>query len=183
MSTKYQKEQVKLYKDEFLVQAVWAVRQSHLEDATNLYKAALQIDPHDREAAAGLALIDRLKAGKVTQVELEKKIKAEIDAGLKGGNIARTVIQEVVAKQPELKDARSVVGTPAATMPAFVLGQELSDLADRDERIVVLTADLASANRTVEFKARHPDSLLKYVLIRVACTCLPDASFCLPPFS
>ena len=42
-------------------------------------------------------------------------------------------------------------------MPAFVLGQELSDLADRDARIVVLTADLASANRTVEFKARHPE--------------------------
>ena len=57
----------------------------------------------------------------------------------------------------ELKDSRSVVGTPAAAMPAFVLGQELSDLADRDARIVVLTADLASANRTVEFKARHPE--------------------------
>jgi transketolase len=41
-------------------------------------------------------------------------------------------------------------------MPAFILGQELSDLADADPRIVVLTADLASANRTVEFKGRHP---------------------------
>jgi transketolase len=61
------------------------------------------------------------------------------------------------APQPELKEARSVVGTPAAAMPAFVLGQELADLADHDPRIVVLTADLASANRTVEFKARHPD--------------------------
>jgi transketolase len=37
-----------------------------------------------------------------------------------------------------------------------VLGEELSALADADPRIVVLTADLASANRTVEFKARHP---------------------------
>jgi transketolase len=55
-----------------------------------------------------------------------------------------------------LRDDRSVRGTPAAAMPAFVLGEELSRLADTDPRIVVLTADLASANRTVEFKARHP---------------------------
>lgn len=54
------------------------------------------------------------------------------------------------------KDARTVRGTPAPTMPAFVLGEELADLADGDPRIVVLTADLASANRTLEFKARHP---------------------------
>lgn len=56
-----------------------------------------------------------------------------------------------------LRDARSVQGTPAAAVPAFVLGEELADLADRDPRVVVLTADLASANRTVEFRARHPD--------------------------
>lgn len=56
-----------------------------------------------------------------------------------------------------LRDARSVQGTPAAAAPAFVLGEELADLADRDPRVAVLTADLASANRTVEFKQRHPD--------------------------
>jgi transketolase len=55
-----------------------------------------------------------------------------------------------------LKDQRSVIGTPNAALPAFVLGEELADLADRDPRIVVLTADLASANRTNDFKARHP---------------------------
>jgi transketolase len=68
----------------------------------------------------------------------------------------------VGATAAELKDARSVKGTPAAAMPAFVLGQELSDLADRDPRIVVLTADLASANRTVEFKARHPQRFFDF---------------------
>lgn len=55
-----------------------------------------------------------------------------------------------------LKDQRSVIGTPNAALPAFVLGDELADLADRDPRIVVMTADLASANRTNDFKARHP---------------------------
>lgn len=64
------------------------------------------------------------------------------DARLKGG---------------EFKDARSVKGTPNAALPAFVLGDELATIADKDPRIVVLTADLANANRTNDFRARHPD--------------------------
>lgn len=51
----------------------------------------------------------------------------------------------------------STVGIPVAAIPAFVAGDELADLADTDDRIVVLTADLASANRTTDFKARHPE--------------------------
>lgn len=61
-----------------------------------------------------------------------------------------------------LKNERSVQGTPAASMPAFVLGEELADLADTDPRIVVMTADLASANRTNDFKARHPDRFFDF---------------------
>lgn len=53
-------------------------------------------------------------------------------------------------------------GTPARRMPAFVLGEELSDLAETDPRIVVMTADLASANRTVEFRDRHPERFFDF---------------------
>lgn len=56
----------------------------------------------------------------------------------------------------DARKAATVQGTPARALPAFVLGEELADLAGRDPRIVVLTADLASANRTVEFRERHP---------------------------
>lgn len=55
------------------------------------------------------------------------------------------------------KDGKSVRGTPNAALPAFILGEELADLADHDPRIMVLTADLAAANRTNDFKKRHPD--------------------------
>ena len=48
-------------------------------------------------------------------------------------------------------------GIERASIPAFVAGEELADIADSDPRIVVLTADLAHANRTVDFAARHPD--------------------------
>ncbi|MDA2988205.1 MAG: transketolase [Actinomycetota bacterium] len=59
--------------------------------------------------------------------------------------------------ETRLTDARSSQGTAPASVPAFVFGEELADLADHDARIVVLTADLARANRAVDFAARHPD--------------------------
>src|SRR5687768_9771772 len=40
-----------------------------------------------------------------------------------------------------LKDANSGKGISAKSVPAFVAGEELADLADDDERIAVLTAD------------------------------------------
>jgi len=48
-------------------------------------------------------------------------------------------------------------GITASAIPTFVAGEELADLADSDARIVVLTADLAGAGRTIDFAARHPE--------------------------
>jgi transketolase len=64
---------------------------------------------------------------------------------------------EVFRGSAALKDARTGKGITAKSIPAFVAGEALADLADSDPRIVVLTADLAGANRTVDFAARHPD--------------------------
>ncbi|HEU0101889.1 MAG TPA: transketolase C-terminal domain-containing protein [Mycobacteriales bacterium] len=58
--------------------------------------------------------------------------------------------------QTTLRDDRSTDRISAAAIPAFVFGEELADLADDDPRIVVLTADLAGANRSSDFAARHP---------------------------
>src|SRR5947209_5706471 len=49
------------------------------------------------------------------------------------------------------KDKGTGRGIEAKSIPAFVAGEALADLADSDPRIVVLTADLAHANRTVDF--------------------------------
>jgi transketolase len=57
----------------------------------------------------------------------------------------------------EFKDGRSVDGSSTKAIPAFVFGEELADLADKDDRVVVLTADLAKANRSSDFAERHPD--------------------------
>lgn len=54
------------------------------------------------------------------------------------------------------KDGGSSDGTDTTSIPAFVFGEELADLADHDARIVVLTADLARSNRATDFAVRHP---------------------------
>ena len=41
--------------------------------------------------------------------------------------------------------------------PSFVAGRVLSELADKDDRIVVMNADLGHANRTIEFAEKHPE--------------------------
>ena len=61
-----------------------------------------------------------------------------------------------------LKDERSVRGTPAKAMPAFILGEELADLADSNPRIVVATADLANSSRTRDFANRHPERFIDF---------------------
>jgi transketolase len=55
------------------------------------------------------------------------------------------------------KVKRTEQGISARSIPTFIAGEELADLADDDARVVVLTADLASAGRTIDFAKRHPD--------------------------
>lgn len=52
-------------------------------------------------------------------------------------------------------------GIPSEHVPAFVAGEELADLADVDSRIVVMTADLGSSNRLIDFRARHPERFIQ----------------------
>lgn len=62
---------------------------------------------------------------------------------------------EVFRGDPRAKESES--GVTRRSIPAFVAGEELADLADHDGRVVVLTADLASANRLNDFAARHSE--------------------------
>ena len=64
--------------------------------------------------------------------------------------------------ETSFKDKRSIRGTPSKGMPAFVLGEELAELAKTDPRIAVATADLASANRTNDFRDMHPERFFNF---------------------
>lgn len=47
--------------------------------------------------------------------------------------------------------------TSLPLMYSLVYGEELADMADERDDIALLTADLATSNRTSDFQARHPD--------------------------
>jgi tetratricopeptide (TPR) repeat protein len=109
--------QVKLYRDEFLTQANWAVTMDRLDEAQKLFTAAKRIDPNDGEANAGVALVEKMKTGRITKAELEKKISAAKD-GLKIDSKGATahVIKEFAAqdKQPDPKEAQPAPGVQPA---------------------------------------------------------------------
>lgn len=120
--------QVKLYRDEFLVQAVWAVRMDRWEDATKLYNAAQKIDPNDREAAAGLLMIEKLKNGKLTKAEIEKNISADVSAIQVAPNaVAQKVIQNIKQDPP------AGAGAPGAPAPGGALPREADDILKQAE--------------------------------------------------
>ncbi|HEX6932359.1 MAG TPA: transketolase C-terminal domain-containing protein [Streptosporangiaceae bacterium] len=73
----------------------------------------------------------------------------EISGVFRGSADGETSLKEKAKKTEQGISARSI--------PTFVAGEELADLADTDSRVVVLTADLASAGRTIDFANRHPD--------------------------
>ena len=63
-----------------------------------------------------------------------------------------------VAPEIKFRDRESWhLGTISHLTRSFIAGQVLSDLADKDDRIVIMNADLGNANRTVEFAEKHPE--------------------------
>jgi tetratricopeptide (TPR) repeat protein len=103
--------QISLYRDEFLVQATWAITLDRWEDAARLFEAARKIDPTDKEAASGLALIEKLKSGKVTRDDIKQKIAAKSDALKVTPNaVAREVIQNVSFQDPKAQPAPPAPG-------------------------------------------------------------------------
>jgi transketolase len=78
----------------------------------------------------------------------------EISGVFRGSADGETALAE---KTEQGKGKKTEQGISARAIPTFVAGEELADLGDKDERVVVLTADLAGAGRTIDFANRHPD--------------------------
>lgn len=64
--------------------------------------------------------------------------------------------QRFVAGKPSDPDSWDLADSEQLNR-SMVAGVTLADLADHDDRIVVLTADLKYSSRTVEFERRHPE--------------------------
>jgi tetratricopeptide (TPR) repeat protein len=93
--------QVKLYREEFLTQAVWAVSVDRLDEAEKLYTAALKVDPTHKEAQSGAALVAQMRAGKLSKAELTKRAAAKTGGSqIDATGAIRAVIQDPAALQP-----------------------------------------------------------------------------------
>lgn len=67
-----------------------------------------------------------------------------------------THAQHYVAPPPEHQESWDLATSYTLSQSA-IAGEVLADLADADQRIAVLTADLKFSNRTAEFETRHPE--------------------------
>lgn len=93
--------QVKLYRDEFLTQAVWAISTDRFDEAGKLYAAALKVDPTDKEAAKGAVLVAQMKAGKVTKATLSEEISKKVGAQkITPDEAIRNILQDPKVNEP-----------------------------------------------------------------------------------
>ncbi|MBY0512633.1 MAG: hypothetical protein K2P78_01825, partial [Gemmataceae bacterium] len=149
--------QVKLYRDEYLTQAVWAMTMDRLDEAGALYQAAMKVDPTDAEAAAGVKLIDNMKAGRVTKADLKKAIdQKEKSEGTK--------VDKDATVRGAVRDLAKVNGQDPAAQPAAPqppnAQEALREAAARqrieEERYRVLTE--ATIRRARQLLRTDPDS-------------------------
>ncbi len=81
----------------------------------------------------------------------------EISGVFRGSADGSTALKETAKETAKEAGKKTEQGISARAIPTFIAGEELADLADADGRVVVLTADLAGAGRTIDFAQRHPD--------------------------
>jgi tetratricopeptide (TPR) repeat protein len=126
--------QVKLYREEFLTQAVWAISVDKFDEAEKLYAAALKVDPTDKEANAGAAMVAKIRAGKLTKAEIAKRVA-------KAGGL-REAIQEPPAVDPPppggVAPPAAVPGAPNPGAAADLLREAAARRQIEEQRYKVL---------------------------------------------
>jgi len=149
-------EQYRMFRDEFTVQAVWAINADRLDHAEKLLQAAVNIDPTAVEANAGLKVLANIRAGKLGA----EKVKMGLATGQ---NLSR--LQNPAAPQPPVAGGGGGAkppqppGVPApaerdlaqqARAAQQVLEQEYRVLVDdtirRARRLLTTDPDLALAD-------------------------------------
>lgn len=148
--------QVKLYREEFLTQAVWAVSMDRIDEAEKLYAAALKVDPTDKEANSGAVLVAKMKAGKVSKAELAKKVAAKTGALKVNADAIRAVVQDPkLAADPPAPPGPGVV-PPNPTAAADLLKEAQARRQIEEQRYKVLVD--ATVRRARQLLRSDPDA-------------------------
>jgi hypothetical protein len=122
--------QVKLYREEFLTQAVWAISVDRLDEAEKLYKAALKVNPTDKEAASGAAMVAQMRAGKLTKADLTRKVAEKAGALQVDKDTTRDNIRKIL-QEPGAPAQPVAQPVPGANQPSPAAQDLLREAAAR----------------------------------------------------
>ncbi|HEX4612936.1 MAG TPA: VWA domain-containing protein, partial [Urbifossiella sp.] len=162
--------QIGLYREEYITQATWAVSMDRPDEAAKLYAAAAKIDPNNAEVGAGLALVERMKTGRVTRADIDKKaaVKADLFKMDKNGAV-RMVIQEGGAQPPAAQPPVPGGATPPAPADLLREAAQLREVEEQRYRVLV-DATIRRAREVLRFDPdgayqeikRQRDDILAY---------------------
>jgi hypothetical protein len=96
-------EQTRLTREELLTQAHWALSQNQLDAAQKLFESAGKIDPRDPEPQTGLAVVAKLKDGRITREQIRKQLDTTnlgLEIGGKG-EVKRVNLNELVQQEQQ----------------------------------------------------------------------------------
>jgi hypothetical protein len=142
-------QQFRLFREEFLSQAVFAINGDKVDHAEKLYQAAAKIDPMNLEVEQGLKVIEKLRKGDLTRV----KMKAQLGENLKQSE--KTAREKLaILAQAEAPKPMGAGAAPAA--PAGGLQQAQAERAVLEQQYRVLVDETIRRARSL-FKT-DPDS-------------------------
>src|SRR5262249_42839044 len=105
----YAYQQTKFTHEEYITQAHWALREDRIEAAEKLFALAGQVDPHDKQALDGLAVVQRLKENKLSRQQLRSEAEAARDRA------AQKVAQGQVEEADDRLDLQKLLMVKADT--------------------------------------------------------------------
>lgn len=144
-------EQFRLFRDEFLTQAVWAVSTDRIDHAEKLYQAASKIDPTDAEAASGLKVVAKMRAGQLTREQIKKGLTTPT-TGIANKNGVATRMN-VTALANEQTPPAGGTGSPAQN---DIVREAQAKRAIQEQQFKVLVED--TIRKTRQLLLSDPDA-------------------------
>jgi tetratricopeptide (TPR) repeat protein len=127
-------QQFRLFREEFLTQAVMAITADKYDHAEKLFEAARKIDPDNGEADAGLKVVAKMRAGQLTRQQVRAELAA--DRARLGGLARQDPAQPPAGGAKPA--APPAVGAPVAPAPGgLVQAQAERAVLEQQFRVLV----------------------------------------------
>jgi tetratricopeptide (TPR) repeat protein len=133
--------QVRLYREELLTQAAWAIQLDRYREARNLFEAVLRVCPGDPEAAKGRDLLDKLSVQ--DWKDLKRRAGEKVQAlRITPQAAVREIIQTAQEQPPAGGPGGGAVPPRSEPSPQQLLEQQLAErkIAEDQARLRVQTA-------------------------------------------